>query len=289
LYEPIRAALLNVMGDFFTALDSFGALLFGGALAMIAFSHRELQAARLMLVAGTAMTVIRWSTWSFTTDAPWQMRALIGAILGSAMLALLPALWQWSLERGKTATRPASPSTASSPTQVPITEPKAVIQQPRAEPAPAVLLPPRDIATKIGVLDRAYVILNDFAHPINEGHQLQSRWLSELREASVASYVHELEKLRDRYLDLSRQLSRLREQYKSHAEIFELLQQPFHDSFSAAIDEFIGTIKKFQRDAPNNYDEIITPHSGALLKALGDIANWRSKTMSAISQQRRAL
>jgi hypothetical protein len=106
------------MGDVYTALDWVGALLIAGALAMIAFAHKELKAARLMLLAGAGLTIMRWIIWSFTTDAPWPWRAFLGAIFGALILAAVPALWHWSIERSHATDTPNTmPAAVAKPPQ----------------------------------------------------------------------------------------------------------------------------------------------------------------------------
>lgn len=66
---------------------------------MIAFSHKEHQAARLMLIAVAILTILRWVMWSITTESPWWVRGILGAAFGALLLILVPALWQWSKEK----------------------------------------------------------------------------------------------------------------------------------------------------------------------------------------------
>ncbi len=87
------------MADVFTLLDWVGALLLAGALAMVALTHKEMWVARLLLLSGSFLTIIRWAMWSFVTDARWPLRATVGAVLGALLLAAAPALWQWTRER----------------------------------------------------------------------------------------------------------------------------------------------------------------------------------------------
>ncbi len=87
------------MVDVFVLFDWVGGILIAGALALIAFTHKEIRTARLLLALGSILTVIRWLMWSFTTDAGWQFRALAGGVLGALLLAGLPALWAWTRDR----------------------------------------------------------------------------------------------------------------------------------------------------------------------------------------------
>lgn len=87
------------MESVFTALDTVFGLLFAGALSMIAFTHRELKAARLILVLAAVLLAARWSMWAILTQTPWWGRAIAGAVVGGVILGGLPALWHWSRER----------------------------------------------------------------------------------------------------------------------------------------------------------------------------------------------
>ena len=84
------------MDSLYTAVDYICAILVAGVLGMIAFSHKEHQAARLMLLAAGGLTIVRWTMWSLNTGSPWWIRGIIGALLGAMLLILMPALWQWS-------------------------------------------------------------------------------------------------------------------------------------------------------------------------------------------------
>jgi hypothetical protein len=83
------------MADFLGALDWIGALLLCAALAMVALTYREMRAARVLLLFGSAVVILRWSSWSFVTDSPWQIRALVGAAFGAVLLARLIHTHSW--------------------------------------------------------------------------------------------------------------------------------------------------------------------------------------------------
>jgi hypothetical protein len=103
------------MDSVFTALDFASTLLVAGALAMIAFAHKELKAARLMLSIAAVGIIARWVMWSFSGDHHWVIRSAVGAIVGALLLGGLPALYRWASERDKAqepnqpiSTKPAS-------------------------------------------------------------------------------------------------------------------------------------------------------------------------------------
>jgi hypothetical protein len=87
------------MDSVFTALDFAATLLVAGALAMIAFAHKELKAARLMLSIAAAGIIARWVMWSFSGDHHWITRSTVGAIVGALLLGGFPALYRWASER----------------------------------------------------------------------------------------------------------------------------------------------------------------------------------------------
>jgi hypothetical protein len=90
------------MGDVFTAFDVVYGLLAAGALAMVAFAHKELKAARVLIILVGVLMSLRWIMWSFSTEQPWQVRSLVGAVIGALILGGLPALYSWARERGQT-------------------------------------------------------------------------------------------------------------------------------------------------------------------------------------------
>jgi hypothetical protein len=90
------------MADVFTAFDVVYGLLAAGALAMVAFAHRELRAARLLIILAALLLSARWIMWSFVTDQSWPARSLIGAMFGALILGGLPTLYSWARDRGQT-------------------------------------------------------------------------------------------------------------------------------------------------------------------------------------------
>lgn len=83
------------MGDIFQLADWVAGLLFAGALAMTALTQKELKAAKVMIWAALLATIIRWGLWAAMTDQPWQIRMIVGALLGAFLLAALPAAFHW--------------------------------------------------------------------------------------------------------------------------------------------------------------------------------------------------
>jgi hypothetical protein len=64
------------MGDVYLSFDFVAALLAAGALAMVAFAHRELRAARMMFAIAAIVTSVRWVMWAFETEVPWWVAQL---------------------------------------------------------------------------------------------------------------------------------------------------------------------------------------------------------------------
>lgn len=87
------------MGDIFTAIDFVAGTLFAAALAMIALTHKEVQAARVMIWIAVVLFIGRWGVWAVTTDQPWYIRMIVGAIIGGFLLAAIPAALAWIREQ----------------------------------------------------------------------------------------------------------------------------------------------------------------------------------------------
>ena len=103
------------MDSVFVALDAVFAVLLAGAFAMITFTHREIKAARIILIIASAVLVSRWLMWGFVTNSPWWARGIAGALIGALIVGGLPAVWRWSKERAPvaaatSAARPAQPT-----------------------------------------------------------------------------------------------------------------------------------------------------------------------------------
>ena len=87
------------MADIFSGLDTIAGVLLAGALTMIALTHKEMRAARILIALTVVTVTARWEIWALITNDQWPLRAFIGAVLGAVMLAGSPALWQWSKHR----------------------------------------------------------------------------------------------------------------------------------------------------------------------------------------------
>jgi hypothetical protein len=111
------------MENFFLALDAAYGILVPGGLSMIAFTHKEMKAARVTLMIAAVVLSFRWLMWGFVTDTPWWGRSLVGAVVGALVLGGLPAVWMWSKERETPAPSPGAPISATTP-------------PPRSAPAP---------------------------------------------------------------------------------------------------------------------------------------------------------
>lgn len=107
------------MDSIIAAIDFVIAVLLAAALAMVAFAHRELRAARLMLLIAATYTIARWLMWSFSTDQPWIVRGIVGAIVGALILGGLPALYKWAKERGEPIKKEQLPTLSASVPSLP--------------------------------------------------------------------------------------------------------------------------------------------------------------------------
>jgi hypothetical protein len=89
----------NCMEAVFTVAEGLGGVLLAVALAMIAFGYKELRAARALIIAAAIIFVCRWAMWSMTTNQPWWVRALVGAMIGAFLFSGTPAFLKWINER----------------------------------------------------------------------------------------------------------------------------------------------------------------------------------------------
>ncbi len=91
------------MEAIYTILDITYGLLIAGAFAMIALSHEEMKILRILVIIAAIAFVARWTMWAFMTEQDWLVRGFVGAIVGALLFAAVPALIQWSTEKGKAA------------------------------------------------------------------------------------------------------------------------------------------------------------------------------------------
>ena len=83
------------MGDLYTLLDVLCPLLFAGGLAMTALSAKEMNAAKVMLYAASTLLLVRWGLWAMMSEQHWAMRAMVGAIIGAFLFAIIPMAIGW--------------------------------------------------------------------------------------------------------------------------------------------------------------------------------------------------
>lgn len=127
---------------------------------MVAFAHRELRAARLMMVLAGGCLGVRWMVWGFSTDQPWWLRGIVGAFVGGTLLAGLPALYQWAKEKESDYTSPKPsdlihalpvpavlPIAPNAPTSIEPIIKAPVVEPPAATPEPSIPKPKVEVPT----------------------------------------------------------------------------------------------------------------------------------------------
>ncbi len=88
------------MEPIFLAADTTYGLAFLVASVLAALqTQRDLRVAKPLVLIGVAIMGIRWGAWALTTDAGWPVRAVVGAIIGAALFALVPSALHWLNER----------------------------------------------------------------------------------------------------------------------------------------------------------------------------------------------
>jgi hypothetical protein len=95
LRNAATTGIVASMPEIFSLCDWIAALLFAGALAMTALTHKEHRAAIIMIWAATALFLVRWGVWAMMTDRPWYIRMTIGALTGGFLFAAIPAAIAW--------------------------------------------------------------------------------------------------------------------------------------------------------------------------------------------------
>ncbi len=87
------------MADVLSALDWIAALLFAGALGMIALTDKEIRVARTLVLVAVGLFVVRWGAWALMSDSPWYIKALVGACVGAFLFGAIPPALRWILEK----------------------------------------------------------------------------------------------------------------------------------------------------------------------------------------------
>jgi hypothetical protein len=110
----------------FVALDWIGGILVAAILAMVVLSPSEREAVGSMIVIACAVITSRWVMWAVVTDSSWELRGVIGAVIGALLLIGAPAFWRMSKRES-----PQNPPIAVTP---PVTAPAAA---PATSPVPS--------------------------------------------------------------------------------------------------------------------------------------------------------
>lgn len=126
------------MDNLFIALDWIGGILVAAILALIVLSPSEREAVRPMILVACAVITSRWVMWSVVTDSSWEVRGVIGAVIGALLLIGAPALWRMS--KKESALNPpiaVTPPTAVGPPSAPAAAPAPSPVPASAEEPPA--------------------------------------------------------------------------------------------------------------------------------------------------------
>jgi hypothetical protein len=83
------------------AADAVYGLLFlvAGVLAALEPRRDHVRIARNLVIIGSVIVAVRWSTWAVTTEAPWPARGIVGALIGATLFILVPGVLHWLFER----------------------------------------------------------------------------------------------------------------------------------------------------------------------------------------------
>ncbi len=84
------------------AADTVYTLVFAAAAVLAALqSQRDLSLARRLVIFGAIIVTVRWGVWAITTDTNWPVRAVVGALIGATLFALVPGAIHWLSDRIK--------------------------------------------------------------------------------------------------------------------------------------------------------------------------------------------
>jgi hypothetical protein len=111
------------MADLLSAMDWVAALLFAGAIGLIALTHREIKIARTLVLLAAGLFLLRWGAWDVISDQPWYIKAAVGAIVGAFIFGALPPSLAWIDEK----TKQRGPGDLSSAASPPITQTAPVL------------------------------------------------------------------------------------------------------------------------------------------------------------------
>ncbi|MEX0851814.1 MAG: hypothetical protein WD036_00815 [Bauldia sp.] len=127
------------MENLYLVADLIYGLLFAGAIGMTALTSRELLAARLMVIVAAFLMAARWGIWAVMTDQPWNVRALIGALVGGFLFVVVPMALHWIDQKvANTEAPPEKTTQEAAPAVSPIPTDSSVANAPTDSPKPTI-------------------------------------------------------------------------------------------------------------------------------------------------------
>jgi len=89
------------MADVLSVLDWIAALLFAGAIGLIALTPDEIKIARVLVWGAALIFSTRWVMWAIVTEQSWQIRAVVGAVCGAFLFSVVPPSLGWLAKKAQ--------------------------------------------------------------------------------------------------------------------------------------------------------------------------------------------
>jgi hypothetical protein len=112
------------MADVLSVLDWIAALLFAGAIGLIALTPEEIKVASILVWIAAILFAVRWVMWALITECSWQIRIIVGAVVGAFLFGVLPPSLKWISD--KSIRKDGSNEIAASLPEQPIAAPDAI-------------------------------------------------------------------------------------------------------------------------------------------------------------------
>jgi hypothetical protein len=150
---------------------------------------------------------------------------------------------------------------------------------------------PYDIGTKLHILDGALQIMQTDMEPVwKDGLRFENSIWNAIRDpANNKNYVVDLKTYRQKMTTGHEKIETLREGYPQYDDIDRLLQQPYYDQFSKAINGYIGAYYDLRPLGSNLTMSAIKPWNDAFQQGVSEFEQWLHTTEKDVISCRKLL
>jgi hypothetical protein len=150
---------------------------------------------------------------------------------------------------------------------------------------------PYDIGSKLHILDGALQIMQTDMEPVwKDGLRFENSIWNAIRDpAHNKDYADDLKAYRQKMTTGYERIEALRKRYPQYDDIDRLLQQPYYDQFSKAINGYIGAYYDLRPLGSNLTMSAIKPWNDAFQQGVSEFEQWLHTTENDVISCRKLL